>query len=97
MRRIVTCILLMAAVLGIKAQDDPEYKMEIGGGAVTNFNEAAMGAITLAMATAYSSNTVFAQLGVDIADQTSSSVTERFKKTYGHALEVAGKNVNISI
>ena len=32
MRRIVTCILLMAAVLGIKAQDDPEYKMEIGGG-----------------------------------------------------------------
>ena len=30
------------------------------------FNEAAMGAITLAMATAYSSNTVFAQLGVDI-------------------------------
>ena len=32
MRRILTSILLMAAVMGAKAQDDPEYKMEIGGG-----------------------------------------------------------------
>ena len=32
MRQILTCIFLLAAVLGVNAQDDPEYKMEIGGG-----------------------------------------------------------------
>ena len=40
--------------------------LEIGGGKVTNFNEADMGEITLETATVYSSNTAFAQLGVDM-------------------------------
>ena len=41
-------------------------EMEIGGGKVTNFNGNALGATTLAMATVYSSNTVFAQVGVEL-------------------------------
>lgn len=33
MRRCLTCLLLLVCALGMKAQDDPEYKMEIGGSA----------------------------------------------------------------
>ena len=33
MRRVLICMLLAASALGVKAQDDPEYKMEIGAGA----------------------------------------------------------------
>ena len=45
---------------------DSPGEMEIGGGKVTNFNGNALGATTLAMATVYSSNTVFAQVGVEL-------------------------------
>lgn len=40
--------------------------IEIGGGTITNYNSNALGDITLTQATAYSSNTVFAQLGVEM-------------------------------
>jgi len=33
MRHCLTCILLLVCALGMKAQDDPEYKMEVGAGA----------------------------------------------------------------
>ena len=32
MRRVLVIILFATAVLGVKAQEDPEYKMEIGAG-----------------------------------------------------------------
>lgn len=41
-------------------------QIDIGGGKVNNFNNHSYGEITLARATALSSNTVFAQLGVQI-------------------------------
>ena len=41
-------------------------EMTIGGGKVTNFNGNSLGPITVALATVYSSNTVFAQLGVEL-------------------------------
>ena len=40
--------------------------MEIGGASVTNFGGNAMGDVTLAQATIYSSNTVFGQLGAEM-------------------------------
>ena len=40
--------------------------MEIGGGSVTNYNGNSLGNVTLETATIYSSNTVFAQLGVEM-------------------------------
>ena len=45
---------------------DSPGEMEIGGGTVTNFNNNSLGNITLETATVYSSNTAFAQLGVDM-------------------------------
>ena len=45
---------------------DSPGEMEIGGGEVTNFNENSLGNATLETATIYSSNTAFAQLGVDM-------------------------------
>ena len=44
-------------------------QMDIGGGEITNFNKRGYGEITLARATEVSSNTVFAQLGVQIGAQ----------------------------
>lgn len=32
MRQLMVCILLVAGSIGVMAQDDPEYRMEIGGG-----------------------------------------------------------------
>ena len=32
MRNVLVCMLLLSGVLGIRAQEDPEYKMEIGAG-----------------------------------------------------------------
>lgn len=52
------------------ASEDTVYpspgEMEIGGGTVTNFNGNSLGDITLSTGMIYSSNTVFAQLGVDM-------------------------------
>jgi hypothetical protein len=31
MRQVLVCLLLLAGALGMRAQEDPEYKMEIGG------------------------------------------------------------------
>ncbi|MBR0404611.1 MAG: FtsW/RodA/SpoVE family cell cycle protein [Eggerthellaceae bacterium] len=45
---------------------DSPGEMEIGGGTVTNFNNNSLGNITLETATVYSSNTAFAQLGVEM-------------------------------
>ena len=53
-------------------------KMEIGGAEVTNFNGNSLGNITLAQATAYSSNTVFAQLGVEMGPQMLVSGADKF-------------------
>ena len=48
---------------------DSPGEMEIGNGPVTNFNNNSLGPITLRQAMAYSSNTVFAQLGVQMGAQ----------------------------
>lgn len=45
---------------------DSPGKMKIGGGYVTNYNENSLGHTTLETATVYSSNTAFAQLGVEM-------------------------------
>ena len=45
---------------------DSPGSIEIGGAEVTNYNEGDLGQTTLTAATAYSSNTAFAQLGVEM-------------------------------
>ena len=45
---------------------DSPGEMEIGGGTVTSYNRNSLGKATLENGTVYSSNTVFAQLGVDM-------------------------------
>ena len=63
-------ITLATAIEYQIADEDTVYEapgtLEIGGGTVSNFNSTSYGSITLARATELSSNTVFAQLGVDI-------------------------------
>ena len=44
--------------------------LEIGNGLVSNFNDNDLGPITVAQALAYSSNTVFAQIGVEMGPNT---------------------------
>ncbi len=64
------------------AKEDTTYdspsKLDIGGGVVTNFNNASYGSITLARATELSSNTVYAQLGDAIGPQKLVSSSEEF-------------------
>ncbi len=64
------------------AKEDTTYdspdKLEIGGGEVTNFNNAKYGKITLSRATELSSNTVYAQLGDAIGPQKLVSSSEEF-------------------
>ena len=57
---------------------DSPGEIEIGNGPVTNFNNNSLGFITLAQATAYSSNTVFAQLGEQMGAQALVSGADRF-------------------
>ena len=67
-----TVTLATAFENGVADEDtvfDSPGEIEIGNGPVTNFNGNSLGEITLAMATAYSSNTVFAQLGVEMGAQ----------------------------
>ena len=67
-----TVTLATALENGVADEDtvyDSPGEIEIGNGPVTNFNGNSLGEITLAMATAYSSNTVFAQLGVEMGAQ----------------------------
>ena len=63
-------VTLATALENNVASEDTVYsspgEMEIGGGSVTNYNGNSLGNVTLETATAYSSNTVFAQLGVDM-------------------------------
>lgn len=53
-------------------------KLDIGGGEVTNFNNASYGDITLARATEKSANTVFAQVGDQIGADALVSSSEKF-------------------
>ncbi|HAM14551.1 MAG TPA: peptidoglycan glycosyltransferase [Eggerthellaceae bacterium] len=57
---------------------DSPGKMEIGGGTVSSFNENSLGTVSLATALIYSSNTVFAQLGVQMGADMLVSGAERF-------------------
>ena len=57
---------------------DSPGEMEIGNGPVSNFNNNSLGTITLAQALAYSSNTVFAQLGVQMGAQMLVAGADRF-------------------
>lgn len=63
-------VTLATALENDVADEDTMYdspgEMEIGGGTVTNFNNNSLGNITLETATVYSSNTAFAQLGVEM-------------------------------
>ena len=63
-------VTLSAALENKIADENTVYNaagvVEIGGGEVTNFNKNNLGMATLALATIYSSNTAFGQLGVDI-------------------------------
>jgi len=53
-------------------------EMEIGGGTVTSFNKNALGNVTLATGMVYSSNTVYAQLGVDMGAEMLVAGADRF-------------------
>lgn len=57
---------------------DSPGEMEIGGGTVTNFNNNSLGNITLETATVYSSNTAFAQLGVEMGAEMLVDGAEKF-------------------
>lgn len=57
---------------------DAPGEMEIGGGKVTNFNERDYGEITLMRAFAVSSNTVFAQVGVQLGAERLVAGAEKF-------------------
>lgn len=63
-------VTLATALTDGVADEDTVYSspgsIEIGGGKVTNFDSESLGNITLRRATAYSSNTVFAQVGVQL-------------------------------
>ena len=67
-------VTLATALENNVATEDTVYEspgvLEIGGGEVTNFNENDLGDVTLRTATVYSSNTAFAQLGVDMGAKT---------------------------
>ena len=52
--------------------------LEVGGGEVTNFNDASYGDITLERATELSANTVFAQLGTEIGADALVSSSDKF-------------------
>lgn len=75
-------VTLATALENGVASEDSVYsspgEMEIGGGLVTSFNNNALGDITLAQATAYSSNTVFAQLGVQMGADTLVAGADKF-------------------
>ena len=53
-------------------------KIEIGNAPVTNYNKTKHGKITVAQATAYSSNTVFAQIAVELGAEDLVSYAEAF-------------------
>lgn len=57
---------------------DAPGEMEIGGGTVTNFNDRDYGEITLMRAFAVSSNTVFAQVGVQLGADRLVAGSEKF-------------------
>ena len=57
---------------------DSPGEIEIGNGPITNFNGNSLGQITLAQAVAYSSNTVFAQLGVQMGARMLVAGADRF-------------------
>ena len=63
-------VTLATALENNIAAEDTVYNspgtIEIGGGPVTNFNGNSLGYTTLSVATIYSSNTAFGQLGVEI-------------------------------
>ena len=75
-------VTLATAIEGGYADEGSVYdspgEMEIGNGPVTNFNGNSLGFITLAQATIWSSNTVFAQLGVDMGAQALVAGADRF-------------------
>ncbi|HIS39383.1 MAG TPA: FtsW/RodA/SpoVE family cell cycle protein [Candidatus Aphodovivens avistercoris] len=76
-------IVSLAAALenGIADEDDVFSSpgvMEIGNAEVTNFGDESYGNITLRQATAYSSNTVFGQLGTRIGSELLVQVAEKF-------------------
>ena len=52
--------------------------IDIGGAPVTNFNKNNLGMVTLSVATIYSSNTAFGQLGVDIGADLLAKTAENF-------------------
>ena len=66
-------VTLATAIENGVASEDTVYdspgEMQIGNGPVSNFDGNDLGEITLAQATIYSSNTVFAQLGVQMGPQ----------------------------
>ena len=64
-------IVTLAAALDTGTVDEDDVydspgKLEIGNAPVTNYNKTKHGKITVAQATAYSSNTVFAQIAVEL-------------------------------
>lgn len=63
-------VTMATAIENGVASEDSVYsspgEMEIGGGKVTSFNRNELGDVTLATGMVYSSNTVFAQLGVNM-------------------------------
>ena len=75
-------VTLATALENGTATEDSVYSspgsMEIGGGTVTNFNRNSLGDITLENATVYSSNTVFAQVGVDMGAEALVAGAEKF-------------------
>lgn len=76
-----TVTLATAFENGVADEDtvyDSPGEIEIGNGPVTNFNGNSLGEVTLATATAYSSNTVFAQLGVQMGAQMLVAGADRF-------------------
>lgn len=75
------------------AQENTKYKapgkLEIGGGEITNFNDKNLGEISLARATELSSNTAFAQLGVQIGAKNLVESAEKFGFNQELKLEIA--------
>ncbi len=75
-------VSLETAIENNIAKEDTKYDspstLDIGGGKVTNFNNASYGSITLARATELSANTVYAQLGDQIGPQKLVSSSEKF-------------------
>ena len=75
-------VSLAAALENNVAKESTEYSapgsMEIGDGEVHNFDKNDYGTLTLARATELSSNTVFAQMGVEMGAKTLVSASEAF-------------------